>query len=98
MPAGAVDGLHDEAACQVTVSTAHKAKGLEYPRVQIAADFHPPKDTDQLGPDARPIPGPVDSAEARRLAYVAVTRAQQLLDRRRSVVSVMRLPRSLTGC
>ena len=65
---------------QVTVSTAHKAKGREWPRVQIAADFHPPKDTDQLGPDGRPVPGPVDSAEA-RLAYVAVTRAQQLLDR-----------------
>jgi superfamily I DNA/RNA helicase len=76
----AVDHLHDEAACQVTVSTAHKAKGREWPRVQIAADFHPPKDTDQLGPDGNPIPGPVDSAEA-RLAYVAVTRAQHLLDR-----------------
>jgi superfamily I DNA/RNA helicase len=77
---GAVDRLHDEAACEVTVSTAHKAKGREWPRVQIAADFTPPKDTDERGPDGNPIPGPIDSAEA-RLAYVAVTRAQQLLDR-----------------
>lgn len=76
----AVDQLHDETTCQVTVSTAHKAKGREWPRVQIATDFHPPKDTDQLAPDGTPIPEPVDSAEA-RLAYVAVTRAQHLLDR-----------------
>jgi superfamily I DNA/RNA helicase len=77
---GAVDRLCDEAVCQVTVSTAHKAKGREWPRVHIAADFTPPRDTDQLGPDGSPVPGPVDSAEA-RLAYVAVTRARHLLDR-----------------
>jgi superfamily I DNA/RNA helicase len=77
---GAVDRLHDEAASEVTVSTAHKAKGRQWPRVQIATDFTPPKDTDECGPDGNPIPGPIDSAEA-RLAYVAVTRAQQLLDR-----------------
>ncbi|MEV6013383.1 UvrD-helicase domain-containing protein [Streptomyces sp. NPDC051976] len=76
----AVDRLHDETQAQVTVSTAHKAKGREWPRVQIAADFHPPKDTDELGPDGSPIPGPVDGAEA-RLAYVAVTRARHHLDR-----------------
>jgi superfamily I DNA/RNA helicase len=64
----------------VTVSTAYKAKGREWPRVQIAADFLPPKDTDELGPDGSPLPGTVDSAEA-RLAYVAVTRARHHLDR-----------------
>ncbi|MFF6961711.1 UvrD-helicase domain-containing protein [Streptomyces sp. NPDC008317] len=76
----AVSQLHDETTCLVTVSTAHKAKGREWSRVQIASDFAPPKDTDQPGPDGTPIPAPVDSAEA-RLAYVAVTRAQNLLDR-----------------
>ncbi|MEI5011697.1 UvrD-helicase domain-containing protein [Streptomyces sp. PmtA] len=70
----AVDQLHDEPQANVIVSTAHKAKGREWPTVKIADDFTPPKNTGQ------PIPRPVDDAEA-RLAYVAVTRARQHLDR-----------------
>lgn len=48
-------------------STAHKAKGLEWDRVQIGGDF-----TD---PEKREI-----SPEEKRLTYVAVTRAMQELD------------------
>jgi superfamily I DNA/RNA helicase len=76
----AIARLDDETNAQVTVSTAHKAKGREWPRVRIAGDFPPPKDTDQQDDNGRPIPGPVDDAEA-RLAYVAVTRARHRLDR-----------------
>ncbi|MFJ5042198.1 UvrD-helicase domain-containing protein [Streptomyces parvulus] len=75
----AVDRLVPESAAQVAVSTAHKAKGREWARVRIAADFAPPSDTDQLDATGRPVPGPVDQAEA-RLAYVAVTRARRHLD------------------
>lgn len=51
------------------VSTAHRAKGLEWPSVRIAGDFAPPLDGD-----------PPERAEL-MLAYVAVTRAQRRLDR-----------------
>jgi hypothetical protein len=76
----AIARLDDETRAQVTVSTAHKAKGREWPSVRIAGDFTPPKDTDQTDDNGRPVPGPIDDAEA-RLAYVAVTRARHRLDR-----------------
>lgn len=61
-------------AAQVTVSTAHKAKGLEWPCVRIGDDFHEPR-RDEDGHHH-----PVSPGEA-RLAYVAVTRARHTLDR-----------------
>ncbi|MFG3308743.1 UvrD-helicase domain-containing protein [Streptomyces wuyuanensis] len=75
----AVDRLVSEDAADVTVSTAHKAKGREWARVRIAPDFTPPADTDEVDAQGRPVPQSVDEAEA-RLAYVAVTRARQHLD------------------
>ncbi|WP_198357380.1 UvrD-helicase domain-containing protein [Streptomyces fildesensis] len=76
----AVGRLHDESRAQVTVSTAHKAKGREWPNVKIAEDFHPPKDTGSPDGNGNPVPGPIDIAEA-RLAYVAITRARRHLNR-----------------
>ncbi|WP_327350275.1 UvrD-helicase domain-containing protein [Streptomyces sp. NBC_01304] len=75
----AVDRLVPETQAQVTVSTAHKAKGREWPHVRIAPDFTPPPDTDEVDSAGHPIPGPIDPDEA-RLAYVAVTRARHHLD------------------
>ncbi|MFF7723712.1 UvrD-helicase domain-containing protein [Streptomyces luteogriseus] len=75
----AVDQLTDEQHADVTVSTAHTAKGREWPTVKIADDFPPPKDTDQHDAQGRPIPEPVSDTDA-RLAYVAVTRARHHLD------------------
>ncbi|MFI1415634.1 UvrD-helicase domain-containing protein [Streptomyces sp. NPDC020707] len=75
----AVDQLTDEAHADVTVSTAHTAKGREWPTVRIGNDFPPPKDTDQLDSQGRPVPEPVSDTDA-RLAYVAVTRARHHLD------------------
>ncbi|GAB2447279.1 UvrD-helicase domain-containing protein [Streptomyces incanus] len=75
----AVNRLAPEAHAQVTVSTAHKAKGREWARVRIAPDFTPPPDTDEVDASGHPVPGPIDEAEA-RLAYVAVTRARHHLD------------------
>lgn len=54
-------------SADVIVSTAHKAKGLEWDRVRIHNDFKPSKD------------GTISKAEA-MLAYVAVTRAKLALD------------------
>lgn len=75
----AVHRLDPESTAHVTVSTAHKSKGREWASVKIADDFTPPRDTDKKDDHGRPVPGPVDEAEA-RLAYVAVTRARRRLD------------------
>lgn len=66
----AVDGcVADERDAEVTVSTAHKAKGREWDTVRIADDFDQPDD-DHSGGEAEWM-----------LAYVAVTRARKVLDR-----------------
>ncbi|MFE9045666.1 UvrD-helicase domain-containing protein [Streptomyces sp. NPDC007818] len=75
----AVSRLSEEPHAEITVSTAHKAKGREWSQVQIADDFLPPPETDEHDQEGRPIPDRVDPAEA-RLAYVAVTRARRHLD------------------
>jgi superfamily I DNA/RNA helicase len=67
----AVDALTDESQADVTVSTTHKAKGREWPKVKVADDFPPPPDTGQLDDRDRPIPELVNVTYA-RLAYVAV--------------------------
>lgn len=58
----------------VVVTTAHKAKGLQWPRVRIAADFPQPRKDRTSGHVM--VPG----REEQKLAYVAVTRAQSILD------------------
>ncbi|AKA01180.1 DNA helicase [Streptomyces noursei ZPM] len=75
----AVNQLTHEDQAQIAVSTAHKAKGREWPSVRIAGDFLPPRDSNQQDDSGRPIPRPIDDAEA-RLAYVAVTRTRARLD------------------
>ncbi|MFH8343223.1 UvrD-helicase domain-containing protein [Streptomyces sp. NPDC018045] len=75
----ALDRLSEEEAAEVTVSTAHRSKGREWPTVRIADDFTGPDDLDERDADGEPLPGPIDLAEA-RLAYVAVTRARTRLD------------------
>ncbi|MFD5123555.1 UvrD-helicase domain-containing protein [Streptomyces sp. NPDC058385] len=76
----AVAQLTPEPHAQVTVSTAHKAKGREWPRVLIADDFARPQDvTADEQATTTAAPEPIDDAEA-RLAYVAVTRTRQRLD------------------
>jgi superfamily I DNA/RNA helicase len=58
-----------EDSADLIVSTAHKAKGREWPRVRIAGDF--PTDDGK----GRPM-----TTEDRRLLYVAATRAREVLD------------------
>jgi superfamily I DNA/RNA helicase len=69
----AINQLTDETDADVAVSTAHTAKGREWPSVRIAHDFPPPKDTDQHDAHGHPIPEPVRD-------YVAVTRGRHHLD------------------
>ena len=65
---GILERLAPGGRADVTVSTAHGAKGREWERVRIAGDFREPRH------------GPVPRADA-MLAYVAVTRARRELDR-----------------
>ncbi|WP_433661362.1 DciA family protein [Nocardia sp. CA-128927] len=69
----AINKLSDEPSAQLTISTAHKAKGREWRKLRIASDFNEPAKTD----DGQP--GPIHDDDA-RLAYVAVTRARLHLD------------------
>jgi hypothetical protein len=69
-----VDRLVSEDRADVVVSTAHKAKGREWPSVRIAGDFREPKATET-------DPEPEIPRDDAMLAYVAVTRAQAALDR-----------------
>jgi hypothetical protein len=69
----AVDQLVDARQADVTISTAHKAKGLEWDTVQIGDDFRGPRAPE--GSDVEEAPGDDESM----LAYVAVTRAVRRL-------------------
>ncbi|WHX19802.1 UvrD-helicase domain-containing protein [Streptomyces malaysiensis subsp. malaysiensis] len=69
----ATERLVPENQAQLVVSTAHRSKGREWPKVRIHSDFRPPS------------PDPVTKnvtirREEARLAYVAVTRAREVLD------------------
>lgn len=66
-----LDNCCDERSADITISTAHKAKGREWDRVKLAADFPEPEDG--------AAPSSLDDGEL-RLLYVAVTRAQVTLD------------------
>ncbi len=65
---GVVDRCVDERAADLLVSTTHKAKGREWPKVRLAADY--PASRDDVHPAREEI----------QLAYVAVTRAKLRLD------------------
>lgn len=65
--------LSSEENAQVTVSTAHKAKGREWDSVRIGPGFEPPP-ADDVGRQRPLLP------EEARLIYVAVTRARRMLD------------------
>ncbi|MFT8325169.1 DNA helicase PcrA [Oenococcus sicerae] len=64
---------YDEAAGQVTLMTVHAAKGLEFPVVFIVGL------EEGIFPSARAMMERDGLEEERRLAYVAITRAQQEL-------------------
>ncbi|MFJ6578024.1 UvrD-helicase domain-containing protein [Streptomyces sp. NPDC091368] len=74
----AMNRLHAEDDAEVTLSTAHKAKGREWDRVRIADDFREPV-SHERDLEGNTLPGELSLDDA-RLAYVAVTRARRHLD------------------
>jgi hypothetical protein len=69
----AIDKALPAAQADLVVSTAHKAKGMEWPKVRIGGDFKEPLEKET----GKPLP---ISKEEAMLAYVAVTRAMEVLD------------------
>lgn len=69
----AMERLSPPETAQVTISTAHRAKGMEWDRVRIAGDFDTPTDK-ETGEQRLP------ERDDLMLAYVAVTRAKKHLD------------------
>ncbi|MFI8254119.1 UvrD-helicase domain-containing protein [Streptomyces filamentosus] len=69
----ATEQLTSETKAGLVVSTAHRSKGREWPTVRIHNDFREPT------PDRETKQVLVQREEA-RLAYVAVTRAREVLD------------------
>ena len=65
--------MDSEKGAQVVCGTAHKSKGREWSKVEVADDFREPK------PIEDGVPGPVPRADG-MLAYVTVTRAMDRLD------------------
>ncbi|MFM8409053.1 MAG: 3'-5' exonuclease, partial [Alphaproteobacteria bacterium] len=76
-----VDRCVDERGADLLVSTAHKAKGREWPKVRLAADFPALREDDDAGDEEGKGAGkPPPTPEEIRLAYVAVTRAKLRLE------------------
>src|SRR5580700_9846116 len=63
--------VESPAAAQITVSTVHKAKGLEWPRVLMSSDFNQFVELEK----GKPV---IDMEEA-YITYVALTRAREKL-------------------
>lgn len=70
----AVDALVPEESADTIVSTVHKAKGWQWESVKISDDY--PDETSRRDDNRKN-----NSKSEAMIAYVAVTRAQQLLDR-----------------
>lgn len=70
---------HRAVDAQVVVSTGHKSKGLQWPRVRIGDDFREPTPTPYPTPES-PRKAVVLRKGDLMLGYVAVTRAQERLD------------------
>ncbi|MFJ9523585.1 3'-5' exonuclease [Kitasatospora sp. NPDC101801] len=69
-----LDTLGTEDSADITVSTAHRAKGREWSSVRISDGFLAEPEPDENG-----RPGTINPTDA-RLAYVAITRARHHLD------------------
>jgi hypothetical protein len=68
------------AAAQRVLSTAHKAKGLEWPRVRLAGDFPNVDELHAMDRDGLPHLTPEERDQELHLLYVAATRARQQLE------------------
>ena len=71
------------------LATAHKAKGLEWPEVRLAADFPTLDELDGLDPDGAPRLTAEERDQELHLLYVATTRARRRLEPNEAVRSCL---------
>jgi hypothetical protein len=83
------ENLPDRQAAERVLATAHKAKGLEWPRVQLASDFPRLEELHALDQDGLPHLTPEERDQELHLLYVAVTRARQQLEPNATVRSCL---------
>ena len=72
------------------LSTAHKAKGLEWERVRLAEDFPGLDEPGAVGPDGVPLLGAGERDQELHLLYVGATRARRGLEPNRAVRGCLR--------
>jgi hypothetical protein len=77
------------AAAERVLATAHKAKGLEWPRVRLADDFPSLEELDAEDVDGLPYLMPEERDQELHLLYVAATRARQQLELNEAVRSCL---------
>jgi superfamily I DNA/RNA helicase len=71
------------------LATAHKANGLEWPRVRLASDFPGLEELHGLDQDGQPYLTPEERDQELHLLYVAATRARQQLEPNAAVRSCL---------
>ena len=71
------------------LATAHKAKGLEWPRVRLASDFPSLEELHARDQDGLPYLTPEERDQELHLLYVAVTRTRQQLELNAAVRSYL---------
>src|SRR5215203_2475470 len=79
------------AAAERVLATAHKAKGLEWPRVRLADDFPSLEELHAADGDGIPYLTPEERDQELHLLYVAATRARQQLEPNDTVRSCVAL-------
>ena len=77
------------AVAERVLSTAHKAKGLEWPRVRLAGDFPRLEELDAVDGAGLPCLTAEERDQELHLLYVAATRARQQLEPNAAVLSCL---------
>lgn len=76
----ALNRVVDEADSDLIISTAHKAKGREWGKVELRDDFLKSRARRPTPPDAAKPEQEQEDASEKRLFYVAMTRAKEAVD------------------
>lgn len=85
----ALNRVVDEEAANLIISTAHKSKGREWKSVRLMEDFVASLPV-RRKPEDKPGPPELDHSEL-RLLYVAITRAEEVLELPDGLLNILKL-------